>query len=76
MKNVKAPLSENEKMVWGFINSYFCDYPYSPTRKEIAEGVGFLSIQQADDCVRNMVNKGWLKLSGRGWRNIIDPADK
>ena len=75
MKNVKAPLSKQEKKVWGFINSYFCDYPYSPTRKEISEGVGFSSIQQADDRVRSMVDKGWLKLSGRGWRNIVDPTE-
>jgi len=75
MKNVKAPLSKKEKKVWEFLMSYFADYPYAPTRKEIKEGVGFLHIQQADRCIVNMVNKGWLKLKGRGWRNIIDPID-
>lgn len=75
MKIVKKPLSKVEERIWEYILAYFEDYPYAPTRKEITEAMGFRYISQADNAVRNMQRKGWIRLDGHKWRNIIDPKD-
>ena len=70
-----APLSERENKIWEYILRYFEDHTYSPTRKEIADGIGLETPQEVEDCLQNMVKKCWLKLDQRKWRNIIDPKD-
>jgi len=74
MIEIKAPLSKREDKVWTYILGYFSDNGYSPTRQEIADGVGFNHRNDATECIENMVKKGWLKLDQEKHRNIIDPA--
>jgi SOS-response transcriptional repressor LexA len=70
-----APLSKREAKVWEYLLKYFADYGYSPTRQEIANGVGFSHRNHATECIVSMIKKGWLKLNERLYRNIVDPAE-
>lgn len=73
MTKPRLPLSKREDKVWTYILGYFADNEYSPTRQEIADGVGFNHRNEATKCVNNMVKKGWLKTKKNEGRNIIDP---
>ena len=75
MTKVNFPLSNREEKVWTYILGYFVDQGYSPTRQEIADGVGFNHRNEATECVDNMTKKGWLKTNQNRWRNIIDPKN-
>ena len=73
MKHKRIPLSAREVKIYDFLQSYYQNHTYMPTRAEIASGLKIRSAgarQSVDSSLQNMEAKGVIKL-GRGWREIF-----
>jgi SOS-response transcriptional repressor LexA len=71
--NSKLSLSALETKAYKFIEKYVAKNGFSPTRQEIADGLG-IKAKQAKSRVHlllvNMQHKGYVKLQKAKWRNI------
>ena len=68
------PLTEREKTIWDYLIFYFSQNHIMPTRQEIAKAIGIESfpnaIQRISASLKNMQEKGVLKLDGSKRRGI------
>lgn len=74
----KYPLTKKQEDVYSYVAGYITDDGYAPTRREIGDKLN-ISEQAVSAHLREIKNKGWIKFTGGGWRNIelvegeIDP---
>lgn len=71
MKKVEnnLPLTEPQKMVWGYVLGYLTDNQCVPTRREIANKFGYTP-QGAQDHLERLADKGYIRFTAEGkWRN-------
>lgn len=68
-------LTARQAEVLAWINKFKAEKGYSPTRKEIAEGMGFKSANAAEDHLQALAAKGALRITPGIARGIvIDPS--
>jgi repressor LexA len=63
-------LTDNQRKVLGFIQSYVADHGVSPKLQEIAEGIGITSRGVAHRYVQALVDAGYVETSSGRHRNI------
>ncbi len=70
-------LSQREAEVWRFVANFIAKKGYSPTVREIAQGVGFSSTASAQAYLNSLEEKGYLKRwpGHRGLEVIIYPPE-
>lgn len=72
---IMRPLSERQRDVYAYIAGYITDNGYSPTRTEIAMKLN-ITEQAISAHLREIKNKGWIRFTDGGWRNIeLIPAE-
>jgi repressor LexA len=65
-----APLSEKEHVVYKFIKRHIDKNGYSPTYRQIQEGLGYQSIGAVQRFLKQLSNKGYIQV-GEGQRRGI-----
>ena len=71
----KRPLSAKQLEVYAYVAGYIEDNlretgkPTAPTRREIVEKLG-ITEQAVSAHLREIKNKGWIRFTDGGWRNI------
>ena len=68
-------LTKAELAVYEFVKDFFCEYNFSPTVKEIAEGLGLRAYSQISEGLRALEKDGLLRLEPGKRRNIMLTAD-
>lgn len=66
---IKRPLSAKQTEVYAYVAGYITDNGYAPTRREIVEKLN-ISEQAVSAHLREIKNKGWIRFTDGGWRNI------
>ena len=54
-------LTAKQKTVLNYIENYNAEHDFSPTYREIMEGLGLKSVSSVAEHIENLVNKGALK---------------
>lgn len=54
-------LTAKQKTVLNYIENYNVEHDFSPTYREIMEGLGLKSVSSVAEHIENLVNKGALK---------------
>lgn len=54
-------LTAKQKIVLNYIENYNIEHDFSPTYREIMEGLGLKSVSSVAEHIENLVNKGALK---------------
>ncbi|MGA8121301.1 DUF551 domain-containing protein [Rouxiella badensis] len=65
-----SPITPKQREVLEFLKSFLAENGFPPTRDEIAEHFGFKSPNAADENLRSLVKKGFIKLSAGKFRGI------
>ncbi|WAT06469.1 LexA repressor [Rouxiella badensis] len=65
-----SPITPKQREVLEFLKSFLAENGFPPTRGEIAEHFGFKSPNAADENLRSLVKKGFIKLSAGKFRGI------
>ena len=71
----KIRLTKREKDVYDYILEYRKEKRFSPSMREIAEGIGLHSASTVHVHVHNLMDKGWLQPVERMNRTIL-PVDE
>lgn len=72
---VKRPLSAKQQEIYAYVAGYIEDNlkfegkPIAPTRREIVDKLG-ISEQAVSAHLKEIKNKGWIRFTDGGWRNI------
>lgn len=64
------PLTESQGRVLAYIRSYLHEHELPPTRREIAEALGFTSPNAAHEHIKILERRGFLTRTGSGPRGI------
>ena len=56
-------MTETQRRIFDLIRSFVADKGYPPTRKEIAEGMGFASPNAAEEHVKALARKGYINVA-------------
>ncbi|EIC83334.1 LexA repressor [Serratia sp. M24T3] len=70
MRKQLSPITPKQREVLEFLKSFLAENGFPPTRGEIAEHFGFKSPNAADENLRSLVKKGFIKLSAGKFRGI------
>jgi SOS-response transcriptional repressor LexA len=65
----QIPLTKKQEDVYVYVAGYITDEGYAPTRREIVAKL-CISEQAVSAHLREIKNKGWIKFTSGGWRNI------
>lgn len=65
------PLSDKQREVFEFLDQFITQNSYPPTRVEIAEHFSFSSPNAADEHLRALSRKGWIRLVPAISRGIV-----
>lgn len=68
---MKQALTERQGEILKFVELFRAKYGYSPTRHEIAEGFGFASCNAAEQHLRALETKGWVRITPRISRGLV-----
>lgn len=63
-------LTKRQEQILEFIRLYLGKYGYPPTRREIADGFGFNSANSAEQHLRLIAAKGFLRITNGVSRGI------
>lgn len=75
----KKELTATQNRVMDFIRGFMASNDYAPTRAEIATAMGYRSANAAQDHLRALQRKGWVKVIphvGRGIRLVPMPTEQ
>jgi len=65
-----STITQKQREVLEFLKIFLAENGFPPTRGEIAEHFGFKSPNAADENLRSLVKKGFIKLSAGKFRGI------
>lgn len=71
----KAALTKREREIYSYILAYRKEKRFSPSMREIAEGIGLHSASTIHVHVHSLVDKGWL-LPCEQLKRAIIPVDE
>ena len=71
----KIRMTQREQVVYDYILKYRREKRFSPSMREIAEGIGLHSASTVHVHIHHLINKGWLLPSEQLNRTII-PAEE
>ena len=71
METKEVVLTEREKDVVKFIKEYKEDYGYSPTFREIADGLYLSSVYSIQCHVSHLIEKGAITMTPRKCRSLM-----
>ena len=76
MSLIMKNLTNRQKEILDLIKSYITDYGFPPTRAEISKVLGFKSANAADQHLRAIEKKGYLKILAGASRGIVLTEDE
>lgn len=65
------PLTKLQSHTLDWIVSFYIDNGFSPTNRELCDGMSWPSANSGDVAIRALVKKGYLVKSSHKWRGII-----
>jgi len=71
----KIEMTKREQDVYDYILEYRKEKRFSPSMREIADGIGLHSASTVHVHIHNLVNKGWLRPCEQMNRTIL-PVDE
>ena len=76
MSLIMKNLTNRQKEILDLIKSYITDYGFPPTRAEISKVLGFKSANAAEQHLRAIEKKGYLKILAGASRGIVLTEDE
>lgn len=66
----RDPLPEGQRSVFEYLKRYISQHDFAPSRAEIADALGFSSVNAAQDHLDALASKGWVEIEAHTERGI------